>query len=49
MSLALVLIGVVVLLLGLPWLAGAVAFFVWAVTRCCSALWPSRTLRTPLA
>ena len=47
MSIGLVLIGLVVLLLGVPWLAAAVAFLFWAMTRCCVMVWPSRGLRAP--
>jgi hypothetical protein len=47
MSIALIIIGLVILLLGLPWLAAALAFFFYAITRCCASVWPSRVLRTP--
>jgi hypothetical protein len=49
MSIALVLIGLVVLVVGLPWLAAAIGFFFWAMARCCYAFWPSRAIRQPPA
>jgi hypothetical protein len=49
MSLALILIGIVILLVGLPWLLAALGFMFWAVARCCNAVWPSRLLRPPIA
>ena len=47
MSLALILIALVVLLVGLPWLVAAIGFIFWAGARCCSFFLPSRALKTP--
>jgi hypothetical protein len=48
MSLALILIALVVLLVGLPWLVAAIGFLFFAAARCCSFFWPSRALKTPI-
>jgi hypothetical protein len=48
MSLVLVVIGIIVLVVGLPWLIAAVGFVCWAAARCCNALLPSRALKPPL-
>ncbi|HET9652402.1 MAG TPA: hypothetical protein VFP36_09430 [Usitatibacter sp.] len=49
MSVALLLIGLVVLVLGLPFLAAAFGFIVWAMGRGFALLLPARPLRRPVA
>jgi hypothetical protein len=48
MSLALLLVGLIVLIVGLPWLIAATGFLFWALGKCCHAAWPFRTLRPPV-
>jgi hypothetical protein len=48
MSIALLLIGLVVLVLGLPFLAAAFGFLVWVTGRCFALLVPSRAVHPPV-